>query len=75
MEPVKSQKQDDAFWQRLVLPEEERRWLRDWDGSYRWFRSSNIVCLERYRDPAEMVRIRVVLLGNGQGAASPRPRS
>ena len=52
MEPTKRQSKDDAFWQRLVLPEEERRWLRDWEGSYRWFRSPNVVQLERYRGPS-----------------------
>jgi hypothetical protein len=65
MEPI-HKNGEDAFWQRLVLPEEERRWLRDWEGSYRWFRSPNVVCLERYRSPAEMVRIRLILLG-GKG--------
>ena len=42
MEPVQRQGKDDAFWQRLVLPEEERRWIREWEGSYRWFRSPNV---------------------------------
>ena len=37
-----------AFWQRLVLPQEERD--RPWDGKgYRWFRASNVVPLEQYR--------------------------
>jgi hypothetical protein len=63
MSPIRRRSEDDAFWQRLVLPEEERRWIRDWDGSYRWFRSSNVVCLEHYRSPAEMARIRTVILG------------
>jgi hypothetical protein len=44
------------------MPEEERRWVRDWEGSYRWFRSSNVVKLELYRSPADMARIRAVLL-------------
>jgi hypothetical protein len=53
IEPLKHRSsQDDAFWQRLVLPEGERRWLRDWEGSYRWFRSPNVVQLERYRGPS-----------------------
>ena len=51
-----------AFWQKLVLPEEERRWFHDWDGGYRWFRSSNVVQLERYRSREEMARIRGSLL-------------
>jgi hypothetical protein len=62
MEPIR-RRNDDAFWQRLVLPEEERRWIRDWEGSYRWFRSVNVIPLERYRSSADMARIRTVLLG------------
>jgi hypothetical protein len=58
-----------ALWQRLVLPEEERRWIRNWEGSYRWFRSANVVPLERYRGAAEMARIREVLLAKGRAAA------
>ncbi len=61
-EPTKRRKADDAFWQKLVLPEEERRWVRDWEGGYRWFRSPNIVPLERYRSTTEMARIRTILL-------------
>ena len=52
----------EAFWQRLCLPEEERRRLRAWEGSYRWFRSPNVVKLELYRSPVEMDRIRAILL-------------
>ena len=37
-----------------------------WDGSYRWFRSPNIIPLERYRSPDEWGRICAVLL-RGQG--------
>jgi hypothetical protein len=50
----------DAFWQKLVLPWEEKR-QRDpllvWDGSYRWFRSENVVVLDRYRSGEEILRI------------------
>ena len=52
----------EAFWQRLCLPEEERRRIRAWEGSYRWFRSHNVIKLERYRSRVEMGRIRAVLL-------------
>ena len=62
MEPLKRQT-DEAFWQKLVLPEEERRWVRDWEGAYRWFRSPNVIRLELYRSPDAMARIRTVLLG------------
>jgi hypothetical protein len=43
---------EDAFWRRLVLPEEERRRLFpgvEWIGGYRWFRSPNVVPLELER--------------------------
>ena len=41
---------DEAFWQKLVLPQEERVRLTEWNGrGYRWFRSENIVCLEHFR--------------------------
>ena len=54
--------EEHAFWQKLVLPEEERRWIRDWEGGYRWFRSPNVVQLEIYRDRAGMDLIRQRLL-------------
>jgi hypothetical protein len=40
----------DAFWRKLVLPQEERIRLGiPWHGGYRWFRSPNVVCLEQWR--------------------------
>jgi len=40
----------DAFWRRLVLPQEERMRLGiPWHGGYRWFRSPNVVPIERGR--------------------------
>jgi hypothetical protein len=56
---------DDRFWQRLMLPEEDRRRLYpgiDWTGSYRWFRSANVVDLWRYRNSVEKARICAILL-------------
>ena len=38
----------DRFWQKLILPEEDRRsrlFPPQWNGSYRWFRSANVVDL------------------------------
>jgi hypothetical protein len=42
---------EERFWQRLILPEEDRRLYTSapWKGGYRWFRSPNIVPLEKYR--------------------------
>ena len=61
----KAKQGSNAFWQRLVMPEEDRRRCPSapsWGGGYRWFRSANVVDLQRYRSPAEKERIRVVLL-------------
>jgi hypothetical protein len=58
-------KQDDEFWQKLILPEEDRRRLypeRPPTVSYRWFKSPNVVDLWRYRSSAENERIRTNLL-------------
>jgi hypothetical protein len=43
---------DDEDWRKeYTLPEEDRRRLTTapWTGGYRWFRSSNVVCLETWR--------------------------
>jgi hypothetical protein len=50
--------EEEAFWRRLVLPEEERRQIRDWEGSYRWFQSPNVIQIERFRGRDEMAQIR-----------------
>jgi hypothetical protein len=60
MEPALCREGDETFWQRLILPEEERRcqpYPPQWNGSYRWFRSANIIDLWRYRSPADKKRI------------------
>jgi len=48
-----SQKQDDdQFWRKLILPEEDRLRLypdMPWKGGYRWFRSPNVVPIEQWR--------------------------
>jgi hypothetical protein len=63
MEPNRAQDADDQFWRRLILPEEDRRRLGVvWTGSYRWFRSANVVDLWHCRNPAERARICEVLL-------------
>jgi hypothetical protein len=50
----------DDFNRRKILPEEDRRNLVPpplWNGSFRWFRSPNIVDLWHYRSPTEKRRI------------------
>jgi hypothetical protein len=40
---------DEAFMHRWTIPEEDRpKWQR-WHSGYRWFRSANVIPLERYR--------------------------
>ena len=37
---------EDAFWRKRVLPQEDRR--TPWEGKgYRWFRSPNVIPIER----------------------------
>jgi hypothetical protein len=41
---------EDAFWRKLILPEEDR--LANgtvYRGGYRWFRSPNVIPIEQYR--------------------------
>jgi hypothetical protein len=57
--------QANSTWQKLVMPEEDRRRYPSapsWDGGFRWFRSPNIVDLQQYRSATEKERIRIVLL-------------
>jgi hypothetical protein len=48
---------DDAWLQEWTFPEEDRHLYTSepWRGGYRWFRSSNVVPLERWR-PADRRR-------------------
>jgi len=48
---------DEAFNRSMMFPEEERYRFtsKRWDGSFRWFKASNVVCLEHYRrSPAKL---------------------
>jgi hypothetical protein len=56
--------EDERVWRQFVLSEEDRRRLHGeaWSGSYRWFRSPNIIDLWHYRSPAEKQRISDTLL-------------
>ena len=45
---------EEAFWQRLVLPTEDRMEPERRNRSYRWFRSANVVAIEHYRRTPEM---------------------
>jgi hypothetical protein len=42
---------EETFVRHLTVPEEDRHLFTSipWDGGFRWFRSSNVVCLEQFR--------------------------
>jgi hypothetical protein len=57
--------EEEGFLQTLILCEEERQYrypTTPWTGGYRWFRSGNVIPLERYRTQKEIDRIRVNVL-------------
>jgi hypothetical protein len=41
----------EAFYRKLILPEEDKPEPTPPRCVFRWFRSANIVCLEHYRRP------------------------
>jgi hypothetical protein len=51
---------DEAFFRRMTLPQEECERLTQWCGSFRWFRSPNVVAIEHYRlrplEPMDQVK-------------------
>jgi hypothetical protein len=46
---------DEEFHRAMMFPEEERHRFtsKPWDGSYRYFRAENVICLEHYRRPTD----------------------
>jgi len=49
VQAILRQKVNEAFWQKRILSWESKRSYDPflvWDGSYRWFRASNVVKLE-----------------------------
>jgi hypothetical protein len=61
---------DDAhsFARSITLPEEDRTKYMSarWEGGYRWFRSPNVVCLEKAR------RVRQLMEKGSLPASPPR---
>ena len=55
--------EDEEFLRKLTFCEEERLTLTatKWADEFRWFRSPNIVPLERYREPEQISRILTIL--------------
>ena len=61
---IENAEDDEAFLRSLIRPEEDRRRLHPelpWRGGYRWFRSANVIPMERYRER------RATLLGRSSG--------
>ena len=49
---IREDEDDEALLRSLIRPEEDRRRLHPelpWRGGYRWFRSANVIPMERYR--------------------------
>jgi hypothetical protein len=55
---VLDEDEDDSLLRRLVLPEEDRMCLvsTPWRGGYRWFRSPNVIPIERWRSKRKKPR-------------------
>ena len=50
---IEGDEDDEAFLRSLIRPEEDRRRLHPelpWRSGYRWFRSANVIPMERYRE-------------------------
>ena len=50
-EAIAQYDEEHAFARQLIVPEEDRAKYTSvkWEGGYRWFRSPNVICLEKYR--------------------------
>jgi hypothetical protein len=50
---------EHEYARQILLPEEDRLALTrlPWQGGYRWFRSANVVCLEKARRLKALGRI------------------
>ena len=50
-EALEEYDQAHAFARTIIPPEEDRARLPlpPWNGGYRWFRSANVICLEKAR--------------------------
>jgi hypothetical protein len=51
VDAIAQYEEQHAFAREVTLPEEDRAQYTSavWKGGYRWFRSPNVVCLEKYR--------------------------
>jgi hypothetical protein len=58
-EALAEYEEEHEFARSILLPEEDRRILSPipWQGGYRWFRSPNVICLEKARRLKALGRI------------------
>jgi hypothetical protein len=51
LEMIKRYDDSHDFLRRFIIPEEDRHLFTSakWNGEFRWFRSANVVCLEKAR--------------------------
>ena len=51
LERLQAYEDDHALLRQFVIPEEDRHRFTSvkWAGEYRWFRSPNVVCIEKAR--------------------------
>jgi hypothetical protein len=51
LEQIQRYDDDRAFLRQVTIPEEDRHRFTSvkWSGEYRWFRSPNVICLEKVR--------------------------
>ena len=58
-EALTQYEEEHEFARSILLPEEDRRILSPipWQGSYRWFRSPNVICVEKARRLKALGRI------------------
>ena len=58
LELVKRYDVEHAWLRQFVIPEEDRHRYTtvEWAGEYRWFRSPNVICLEKVRLVSEQAQ-------------------
>jgi len=58
-EALTQYEEEHEFARSILLPEEDRRIVSPipWQGGYRWFRSPNVICLEKARRLKALGRI------------------
>jgi hypothetical protein len=59
IEALTQYEEEHEFARSILLPEEDRRIVSPipWQGGYRWFRSPNVICLEKARRLKALGRI------------------